>query len=96
MVPTAGDGLDGLDGLDVWTSGRLDVWTSGRTAVRERHDGSYRHKAEQLRDGRPSGFVSVRQKRRETNCGTTMRAGVGSTGSANRARRLDRTDLNEI
>ena len=35
---------------------------------------------------------SLSDKRRETNCGTTTRAGVGSTGLANRARRLDWTE----
>ena len=35
---------------------------------------------------------SLSDKRRETNCGTTTSADVGSTGSANRARRLDWTE----
>ena len=35
---------------------------------------------------------SLSDKRRETNCSTTTRAGVGNTGSANRARGLDWTE----
>ena len=49
----------GLVGTDDFSR----VWTDG--SLRERHDGSYRHKAGRLHDGRPSGFVSVRQATRD-------------------------------